>query len=940
MKRHEQERIKREMAEGKRAGGITLIALVITIIIIIILATVAINFVFGENGLINRAEDAGEMYANDTAYTDDSMTNVDTYINDILTGGESEEEPEEPEPEKPTGVISFEEPTWKGDGTAEVKITTDNEEDELQYQINGLEEGKWTKIENGGTIGGLKHNDNIYGRLWNGEEESNYASTTVKDTIPPEVSIGTSNITSNSVALTVTANDGQAGLAESETYKYYLNSESSPKEASTNNSYTYTGLTAGTKYTLKVVVTDKAGLTTEKTAEITTLSIPVGTGAISFTSPTWSNGQASVKINTSNTGYQIEYQKNSTSGRWTKIANGGTISGLKHNDNVYARLTDGQNTGDYASTTVKDTVAPIVSIKASNVTSNSATLVVTASDEETGLAESGTYKYYLNSESTPKATSTNDSYNYTGLTAGTKYTLKVVVTDKAGLTTEKTAEITTLSIPVGTGAISFTSPTWSNGQASVKINTSNTGYQIEYQKNSTSGRWTKIENGGTISGLKHNDNVYARLTDGQNTGSYASTTVKDTIAPNAPIVDFDGFVAATNGWYTSNVPVKITAGTDSQSGVNRTTYTISGSQIKGETTITSGGTISITADGTSTITAYTYDNAGNKSGAKTLTVKKDASAPEVSITTSNITSNSVTLTVTASDKQSGLASSGAYTYYLGSTQKANKSTNSYTYTGLAGDTSYALKVVVRNGAGKTTEKTTTIKTTADPSSVKSKLREGNYVNYVDGKGITRKCVVLYGPENANYSKYGIQIITMNIVENITLGSTNFDTSMTSYNSAISTLNNATNKYLNTMYASHSRCVGSLPDNPGYESGMFTSSYSYLSSVNGKFKNTDNNYLTDWNQMSLLNIYDHHGEPYWLASREVSSNQYSTNFFIRGAFNALGGYGNDNYLASVSSPGIMDSRTCTGGLRPVFTLKPNVKITGGNGTESSPYTLGV
>ena len=99
MKRHEQERIKREMAEWKRAGGITLIALVITIIIIIILATVAINFVFGENGLINRAEDAGEMYANDTAYTDDSMTNVDTYINDILTGGESEEEPEEPEPE-------------------------------------------------------------------------------------------------------------------------------------------------------------------------------------------------------------------------------------------------------------------------------------------------------------------------------------------------------------------------------------------------------------------------------------------------------------------------------------------------------------------------------------------------------------------------------------------------------------------------------------------------------------------------------------------------------------------------------------------------------------------------------------------------------------------------------------------------------------------------
>ena len=31
-------------------------------------------------------------------------------------------------------------------------------------------------------------------------------------------------------------------------------------------------------------------------------------------------------------------------------------------------------------------------------------------------------------------------------------------------------------------------------------------------------------------------------------------------------------------------------------------------------------------------------------------------------------------------------------------------------------------------------------------------------------------------------------------------------------------------------------------------------------------------------------------------------------------------------------------TC--GLRPVFTLKSNVKVTGGSGTSASPYTLGV
>ena len=42
--------------------GITLIALVITIVILIILATITVNFLFGENGLINRAQQGTEEY--------------------------------------------------------------------------------------------------------------------------------------------------------------------------------------------------------------------------------------------------------------------------------------------------------------------------------------------------------------------------------------------------------------------------------------------------------------------------------------------------------------------------------------------------------------------------------------------------------------------------------------------------------------------------------------------------------------------------------------------------------------------------------------------------------------------------------------------------------------------------------------------------------------
>ncbi len=68
----------------KNERGITLVALVITIIVLIILATVAISFAFGNNGLVNRAEDARDFYANDTKYTEQSIANVEVYLDKYL----------------------------------------------------------------------------------------------------------------------------------------------------------------------------------------------------------------------------------------------------------------------------------------------------------------------------------------------------------------------------------------------------------------------------------------------------------------------------------------------------------------------------------------------------------------------------------------------------------------------------------------------------------------------------------------------------------------------------------------------------------------------------------------------------------------------------------------------------------------------------------------
>ena len=65
--------------------GITLIALVITIVILIILATISISFVFN-GGLIDRAEQARDYYQNDEAYTGEKINEVTGYIDGLING--------------------------------------------------------------------------------------------------------------------------------------------------------------------------------------------------------------------------------------------------------------------------------------------------------------------------------------------------------------------------------------------------------------------------------------------------------------------------------------------------------------------------------------------------------------------------------------------------------------------------------------------------------------------------------------------------------------------------------------------------------------------------------------------------------------------------------------------------------------------------------------
>ena len=224
------------------------------------------------------------------------------------------------------------------------------------------------------------------------------------------------------------------------------------------------------------------------------------------------------------------------------------------------------------------------------------------------------------------------------------------------------------------------------------------------------------------------------------------------------------------------------------------------------------------------------------------------------------------------------------------------------------------------------------------------MKAGNYIKYNTGvnsvgtNGIVT-CRVLYDAS----SEYGLQIITDKNIANVTLGGPDWNSARNSYNNAITSLNNEAGKYLNKTYATDARCVGSVPTN---KNGTFINKNSenvgpvkleFTSSIEGanNMKDTDTNYVTDGVQLENLNILIT-GEIYWIASRDVNSKSSQCIFYCSAIRN--NGYIISYFVCLLDDDGRARGYPYTWGLRPCFSLKSDIKITGGNGTSESPYTM--
>ena len=81
----------------KKQSGITLVALIVTIVVLMILSTVSINAVVGENGIIRKAQHAKELYQNYVIAEEKDMNRLLEEYNNMMATNSFSETPTEPD---------------------------------------------------------------------------------------------------------------------------------------------------------------------------------------------------------------------------------------------------------------------------------------------------------------------------------------------------------------------------------------------------------------------------------------------------------------------------------------------------------------------------------------------------------------------------------------------------------------------------------------------------------------------------------------------------------------------------------------------------------------------------------------------------------------------------------------------------------------------------
>ena len=154
------ERKNKKQMKKTEERGITLIALVITIVILIILATVTLNVVLGEGGLIDRAQLAKDMTEQAVLEEQQGLNSLMSEMTNIMA-----EEQTPPEPPKVPETIEEAKPTPGEDGPKFENTTTITDDLDNPVTIPGgfhIDKDSGTKVEEGIVIEDSNNNQFVW----------------------------------------------------------------------------------------------------------------------------------------------------------------------------------------------------------------------------------------------------------------------------------------------------------------------------------------------------------------------------------------------------------------------------------------------------------------------------------------------------------------------------------------------------------------------------------------------------------------------------------------------------------------------------------------------------------------------------------------------------------------------------------------------------------
>ena len=221
----------------KEEKGITLVALVVTIVVLIILAGISINLAMGENGIISKTKQAKEMQE-----MSDVHDKLELIRGKVALDNET--------------IVTWDK--YKAELIKENIITGDND-------VEDIENGKKQIVTDTGYVAVIEITpDGTVGKI----EIIGKADSLKVNIINVAVTSGT-----NSIKVDVTAR-----RTDNATFEYYYKTEggeyqTSPVHEGTDLSYAITNLAQNTTYTIKVEATNKNG-TVEKEAVAVTIKAP------------------------------------------------------------------------------------------------------------------------------------------------------------------------------------------------------------------------------------------------------------------------------------------------------------------------------------------------------------------------------------------------------------------------------------------------------------------------------------------------------------------------------------------------------------------------------------------------------------------------------------------------------------------------------------------